>query len=262
MSAEIIIVLALLAVAVIALTQRGKGEGEDAPAIHTARLPDLDHPDEALQMQIGDLAIPYCLDVQRATKGPFALEGEFWQRYSDVVDLAGLGEGAHETVNLGHDESLRSARAGLLPLGAHAPTLGQGLARGYFEGHPDLPPEMAIQHIAVIECFDKTEGLPVLLPASARVLPRHGLAVRNVIRHVAGDAVRVRFVFHDANTLELLADSGWHDVPHSQTLAGPDVARALFPALGVVRASQCHITYSRAPLEPVTPHLPQTRKQA
>lgn len=262
MSPEIIIVLAILAVAVIALTQRGKGEGEDAPASHTARLPDVAQPGEALQMQIGDLSIPYCLDVQRATNGPFTLEGEFWQRYTDQIDLAGLGEGAHETVNLGHDESLRSARAGLLPIGAHAPTLGQGLARGYFEGHPDLPPEMAIQHIAVIECFDKTEGLPVLLPASARVLPRHGLAVRNVIRHVAGDAVRVRFVFHDANTLELLADSGWHDVPHSQTLAGPDVARALFPALGVVRARQCRIAYSRTPLEPVTPHLPNMREQA
>ena len=260
-SAEIAILAFLSACALMAALSRHKTPKAPLTS-HTARLPDLAHPGEALQMQIGDLSIPYCLDVQRATNGPFALNGEFWQRYTDVVDLAGLGAGAHETVNLGHDESLRSAREGLLPIGAHAPTLGQGLARGYFEGHPDLPPEMAIQHIAVIECFDKTEGLPVLLPASARVLPRHGLAVRNVIRHVKGDAVRVRFVFHDANTLELLADSGWHDVPHSQTLAGPDVARALFPALGVVRASQCHITYSRAPLEPVTPHLPSMREQA
>lgn len=93
----------------------------------------------------------------------------------------------------------------------------------------------------------------------ARVLPRHGLAVRNVIRHVAGDAVRVRFVFHDAHSHALLADSGWHDVRSSQTLAGPDVARALFPALGVVRASQCHITYSRARLEPVVTRLPSTQ---
>ena len=256
MSAEIIIVLALLAVAVVVITQSGKGEGEDAPAIHTARLPDVAQPGELLQMPVGDIAIPYCLDVQRATCGPFELRGEFWQRYTDQIELGGLGVGAHETVNLGHDESLRSARAGLLPIGAHAPTLGQGLARGYFEGHPDLPLDLQVQHIAVIECFDKTEGLPVLLPASARVLPTSGLAVRNVIRHVAGDAVRVRFVFHDAHSHALLADSGWHDVPHSQTLAGPDVARALFPALGVVRASQCHITYSRAPLEPVVARLP------
>lgn len=262
MSAEIIIMLALLAVAVIVITQRGKDEGEDAPAIHTARLPDVAQPGELLHMPVGDIAIPYCLDVQRATCGPFELRGEFWQRYTDVVDLAGLGVGAHETVNLGHDESLRSAREGLLPIGAHAPTLGQGLARGYFEGHPDLPLDLQVQHIAVIECFDKTEGLPVLLPASARVLPRHGLAVRNVIRHVKDDAVRVRFVFHDAHSHALLADSGWHDVPHSQPLTGPDVARALFPALGHVRASQCHITYSRAPLEPVTPHTPQTSEQA
>lgn len=52
---------------------------------------------------------------------------------------------------------------------------------------------------------------------------------------------------------ELLCDSGWVELPHSQPLTGTDVARALWPARGRVTAKGCEVTWSERELLPVVP---------
>lgn len=252
MRPEYLILIAVAALALALLTRRGKPK----PRTVTTCLPDIDQPDEVLTMHLpfGDGTVPvdFCLDVQRATHGGLPLGSEFWQRYTDTVDLAGLIDNAHEAVNLGHDESLRSHRGNLLPAGPAAPTLGQGIARGYFPGHPDLPEELHDKHIVVLECFDKTEGIPVLYPDTARELPTEGVFLRNVLRHVSGDTVRCRYTYHYPDGV-LLCDSGWVVLQHSQPLAGTDVGRFLWPAKGVARATDCEVTWSERELLPLVP---------
>ena len=250
-----ILIAAVVLIAIIALA-KGSKKDKKARSIST-QLPDLSQPSDVLTMRLplgngNVLDVPCCLDVQRATNGGLPLGGEFWQRYTDTVDLSGIGADAHETVNLGHDEALRSHRQNLLPAGPGAPTCGHGIARGYFPGHPDLPEPTRSKHIVVMECFDKTPGIPVLYPDTARELPTDGWAVRNVLRHVAGDSVRLRYTFHRPDG-ELLCDSGWVELPHSQPLTGTDVARALFPAHGTVTATGCSVAWSNTELAPLVP---------
>ena len=253
MTTTALIALAVI-VAIVLLTRKDRA---DKPRSHTTALPGIDHPSDVLTMRLrlpdgGVLPVDYCLDVQRATNGGLPLGGEFWQRYTDTVDLSGIGTEAHETVNLGHDESLRSHRQGLLPAGPAAPTCGHGIARGHFLGHGDLPTSLHDKHIVVMEVFDKTAGIPVLYPDTARELPTDGWAVRNVLRHVAGDSVRLRYTFHRPDG-ELLCDSGWVELPHSQPLTGTDIARALWPASGRVKAVGCEVTWSERELLPLVP---------
>ena len=255
MRPEYFLIAAVIALAIIALAKGGKKD-EKARSFST-QLPDISQPSDVLTMRFtlpdGNVwPIDYCLDVQRATSGGFEQSGEFWQRYTDTVELAGIGADAHETVNLGHDESLRSHRGNLLPAGPGAPTLGHGIARGYFPGHPDLPEGMRSKHIVVMEVFDKTDGLSTLYPDTARELPADGLAVRNVLRHVAGDNVRLRYTYHRTNGAPI-CDSGWVALPHSQPLTGTDVARALFPAHGTVKATGCSVAWSDTELAPLVP---------
>ena len=255
MNPEYILIAVVVVIAIIALAKSGKKD-KKARSI-TTTLPGIDHPSDVLTMRLplgngNVLDVPYCLDVQRATNGGLPLGGEFWQRYTDTVDLSGIGTEAHETVNLGHDESLRSHRQGLLPAGPAAPTLGHGIARGHFLGHGDLPTSLHDKHIVVMECFDKTDGIPVLYPDTARELPADGLAVRNVLRHVAGDSVRLRYTYHRPDGA-LLCDSGWVALPHSQPLTGTDIARALWPASGRVKAVGCEVTWSATDLAPLVP---------
>lgn len=254
MKPEYIIIAAIIVAAIVLLTRKDKA---GKPRSIATTLPGIDHPSDVLAMRL-PLAdgsvwnVPYCLDVQRATHGGLPLGGEFWQRYTDTVDLAGIGADAHETVNLGHDESLRSHRGNLLPAGPGAPTCGHGIARGYFPGHPDLPEHLRGRHIVVMEVFDKTDGLKTLYPNTARELPTEGWAVRNVLRHVAGDSVRLRYTYHRPDG-ELLCDSGWVALPHSQPLTGADIARALWPASGRVKAVGCEVTWSELELLPLVP---------
>ena len=255
MRPEYFILAGIVLIAIIALAT---GSKKDKKARSIAmQLPGLNQPSDVLTMRLplgngNVLDVPYCLDVQRATNGGLPLGGEFWQRYTDTVDLAGIGADAHETVNLGHDESLRSHRQNLLPVGPAAPTCGHGIARGYFPGHPDLPEELHSKHIVVMEVFDKTDGIPVLYPDTARELPTDGLAVRNVLRHVRDDNVRLRYTYHRPDG-EMLCDSGWVALPHSQPLTGTDVARALWPAQGTVRATGCSVAWSDTELAPLVP---------
>lgn len=251
MKPEYILIATVVLVAIILLTRK------DKPRSITTTLPGIDHPSDVLTMRLplgngSVLDVPYCLDVQRATNGGLPLGGEFWQRYTDTVDLAGVGADAHETVNLGHDESLRSHRDDKLPAGPGAPTCGHGIARGYFPGHPDLPEYLRSKHIVVMEVFDKTDGLKTLYPDTARELPTDGWAVRNVLRHVQGDSVRLRYTYHRPDG-ELLCDSGWVALPHSQPLTGTDIARALWPASGRVTAVGCEVTWSERELLPLVP---------
>ena len=258
MPAQFPIIFGIAAIVLIAIIALAKGSKKDKKARSIAtQLPDLDQPSDVLTMRLklpdGSVwPIDYCLDVQRATSGGFERSGEFWQRYTDTVDLAGIGADAHETVNLGHDEALRSHRDNKLPAGPGAPTLGHGIARGYFPGHPDLPEGMHSKHIVVMECFDKTPGIPVLYPDTARELPTDGWAVRNVLRHVRDDSVRLRYTYHRPDGA-LLCDSGWVALPHSQPLTGADVARALFPAHGTVKATGCSVAWSDTELAPLVP---------
>ena len=253
MTTTALIALAVI-VAIVLLTRKDRA---DKPRSHTTALPGIDHPSDVLTMRLplgngNVLDVPYCLDVQRATNGDLPLGGEFWQRYTDTVDLLGIGSDAHETVNLGHDESLRSHRGNLLPAGPGAPTCGHGIARGYFPGHGDLPEPLRTRHIVVMEVFDKTDGLKTLYPDTARELPTEGWAVRNVLRHVAGGRVRLRYTYHRPGG-ELLCDSGWVALPHSQPLTGADVARALWPASGRVKAVGCEVTWGERELLPLVP---------
>lgn len=255
MNPEYILIAIVVVIAIIALAKSGKKD-KKARSISTS-LPDLNQPSDVLTMRLplgngSVLDVPYCLDVQRATNGGLPLGGEFWQRYTDTVDLSGIGADAHETVNLGHDEALRSHRNNKLPAGPGAPTMGHGIARGYFPGHPDLPEHLHDKHIVVLECFDKTPGVPVLYPDTARELPTDGWAVRNVLRHVAGDRVRLRYTYHRPDG-DLLCDSGWVELPHSQPLTGADIARALWPASGRVKAVGCEVTWSATELAPLVP---------
>lgn len=255
MRPEYFILAAVVLIAIIALA-RGSKKDKKARSIATS-LPDLDQPSDVLTMRLklpdGNVwPIDYCLDVQRATSGGFEKAGEFGQRYTDTVDLSGIGADAHETVNLGHDEALRSHRDNKLPAGPGAPTCGHGIARGYFPGHPDLPEELHSKHIVVMECFDKTDGIPVLYPATARELPADGLAVRNVLRWVKDGGVRVRYTYHRPNGASI-CDSGWVALPHSQPLTGADVARALFPAHGTVKLTGCSVAWSDTELAPLVP---------
>lgn len=254
MNPEYIIIAAIIVAAIVLLTRKDKA---DKPRSITTALPGIGHPSDVLTMRLplgnGSVwNVPYCLDVQRATNGGLPLGGEFWQRYTDTVDLAGVGADAHETVNLGHDESLRSHRDDKLPAGPGAPTCGHGIARGYFPGHPDLPEHLRSKHIVVMEVFDKTDGLKTLYPDTARELPTDGWAVRNVLRHVAGDRVRLRYTYHRPDGA-LLCDSGWVALPHSQPLTGTDIARALWPASGRVKAVGCEVTWSERELAPLVP---------
>ena len=255
MNPEYFLIAVVVLIAIIALAKSGKKD-KKARSIATT-LPGIDHPSDVLTMRLplgnGSVwSVPYCLDVQRATNGGLPLGGEFWQRYTDTVDLAGIGSDAHETVNLGHNESLRSHRGNLLPAGPGAPTCGHGIARGYFPGHGDLPEPLRSKHIAVMEVFDKTDGLKTLYPDTARELPTDGWAVRNVLRHVQGDSVRLRYTYHRPDG-ELLCDSGWVALPHSQPLTGTDIARALWPASGRVTAVGCEVTWSATELAPLVP---------
>lgn len=249
----------LLAITALVRAQRNlKAE----PRSVTTLLPDLKLPDdEPLTMLIesdgAEYPIPYHMDLQRHTHDGFALPGEFWQRYTDLVLMDGIGQ-THETVNLGHDETLRSQRDHLLPAGPEAPTMGQGIARGVFTGHEELPANLQHAHICVIECFDKG-GLRVLYPASAREVPTEGWYVRNVLRHVKDDEVSVRFTYHKQDGT-LVADSAWHKVAHSQHLHGTDIARSLWPAWGQVEASNCQVTWSEAELLPLLGRV--TRRDA
>ena len=259
MRPEYFILAAVVLIAIIALA-RGSKKDKKARSIATS-LPDLDQPSDVLTMRLklpdGNVwPIDYCLDVQRATSGGFEQSGEFWQRYTDTVDLSGIGSDAHETVNLGHDESLRSHRQNLLPAGPGAPTCGHGIARGYFPGHPDLPEGLRSKHIVVMEVFDKVDAagspLRTLYADTARELPADGLAVRNVLRWVKDGGVRVRYTYHRPNGAPI-CDSGWVALPHSQPLTGTDVARALFPAHGTVKATGCSVAWSDTELAPLVP---------
>ena len=111
---------------------------------------------------------------------------------------------------------------------------------------------MHSKHIVVMECFDKTPGIPVLYPDTARELPTDGWAVRNVLRHVRDDSVRLRYTYHRPDGA-LLCDSGWVALPHSQPLTGADVARALFPAHGAVKLTGCSVAWSDTELAPLVP---------
>ena len=44
-----------------------------------------------------------------------------------------------------------------------------------------------------------------------------------------------------------------HILPHSQPLTGTDVARALFPAHGTVKATGCSVAWSDTELAPLVP---------
>ncbi len=258
MPAQFPIIFGLAAVVLIAIIVLTKGSKKDKKALSVStQLPDLSQPSDVLTMRLklpdGNVwPIDYCLDVQRETSGGFEQSGEFWQRYTDTVDLSGIGADAHETVNLGHDEALRSHRQNLLPAGPGAPTCGHGIARGYFPGHPDLPEHLRSKHIVVMEVFDKTDGLSTLYPDTARELPADGLAVRNVLRWVKDGGVRVRYTYHRPNGAPI-CDSGWVALPHSQPLTGADVARALFPAHGTVKATGCSVAWSDTELAPLVP---------
>ena len=259
MRPEYILIAAIILIAIVALSRKDKKD--KAPRNVTTPLPDIAQPSDVLNMRLplgnGSIwPVDYCLDVQRATSGGFEQSCEFWQRYTDTIDLSGIGADAHETVNLGHDESLRSHRNNLLPAGPGAPTLGHGIARGYFPGHPDLPEELHSKHIVVMEVFDKVDAagspLRTLYPDTARELPTDGLAVRNVLRWVKDGGVRVRYTYHRPDG-ELLCDSGWVALPHSQPLTGTDIARALWPASGRVKAVGCEVTWSGTELAPLVP---------
>ena len=50
-----------------------------------------------------------------------------------------------------------------------------------------------------------------------------------------------------------ICDSGWVALPHSQLLTGTDVARALFPAHGTVKATGCSVAWSDTELAPLVP---------
>ena len=257
MTTTALIALAVI-VAIVLLTRKDKA---GKPRSIATALPGIDHPSDVLTMRLplgngNVLDVPYCLDVQRATNGGLPLGGEFWQRYTDTVDLAGIGADAHETVNLGHNESLRSHRDDKLPAGPGAPTCGHGIARGHFPGHPDLPEGMRSKHIVVMEVFDKVDaaGTPMrtLYADTARELPADGLAVRNVLRWVKDGGVRLRYTYHRPNGAPI-CDSGWVALPHSQPLTGTDIARALWPASGRVKAVGCEVTWSERELLPLVP---------
>lgn len=259
MKPEYLILAAVVLIAIIALAKSGKKD-KKARSISTS-LPDLNQPSDVLTMRLplgngSVLDVPYCLDVQRATSGGFERSGEFWQRYTDTVDLSGIGADAHETVNLGHDEALRSHRDNKLPAGPGAPTMGHGIARGYFPGHPDLPEHLRSKHIVVMEVFDKVDAagspLRTLYADTARELPADGLAVRNVLRWVKDGGVKVRYTYHRPNGTPI-CDSGWVALPHSQPLTGTDVARALWPAQGTVTATGCSVAWSNTKLAPLVP---------
>ena len=119
MKPDYFLIAAVVLIAIIAIASSKK----DKKALSIATLlPDLSQPSDVLTMRLklpdGNVwPIDYCLDVQRATSGGFEQSGEFWQRYTDTVELSGIGADAHETVNLGHDEALRSHRQNLLPAG-------------------------------------------------------------------------------------------------------------------------------------------------
>ena len=76
--------------------------------------------------------------------------------------------------------------------------------------------------------------------------------MRNVLRHVRDDNVRLRYTYHRPDGAPI-CDSGWVALPHSQPLTGADVARALFPAHGTVKATGCSVAWSDTELAPLVP---------
>ena len=252
MKPEYFLIAAVVLVVIIAIA-RGSKKDKKARSL-TTQLPNLHQPSEPPLVMWG--RYPYHLDLQKGTRPGFDLPVEYWQRYTDTVDLSGIGADAHETVNLGHDEALRSHRDNKLPAGPGAPTCGHGIARGYFPGHPDLPEGMRSKHIVVMEVFDKVDAagspLRTLYADTARELPADGLAVRNVLRWVKDGGVKVRYTYHRPNGAPI-CDSGWVALPHSQPLTGADVARALFPAHGTVKATGCSVAWSDTELAPLVP---------
>ena len=97
MKPEYFLIAAVVLIAIIALA-RGSKKDKKARSVST-QLPDLSQPSDVLTMRLklpdGNVwPIDYCLDVQRATSGGFEKAAEFWQRYTDTVELAGIGADA------------------------------------------------------------------------------------------------------------------------------------------------------------------------
>ena len=65
-------------------------------------------------------------------------------------------------------------------------------------------------------------------------------------------SVRLRYTYRRPDGA-LLCDSGWVALPHSQPLTGTDIARALWPASGRVKAVGCEVTWSELELLPLVP---------
>ena len=95
MPAQFPIIFGIAAIVLIAIIALAKSSKKDKKARSIATLlPDLNQPSDVLTMRLklpdGTVwPIDYCLDVQRATSGGFEQSGEFWQRYTDTVDLSG-----------------------------------------------------------------------------------------------------------------------------------------------------------------------------
>ena len=93
MPAQFPIIFGIAAIVLIAIIAIARGKKDKKARSIATSLPDLDQPSDVLTMRLklpdGNVwPIDYCLDVQRATSGGFGQSGEFWQRYTDTVDLS------------------------------------------------------------------------------------------------------------------------------------------------------------------------------
>lgn len=255
MSAAIPIGLALAAAAMLLLRRKHK-----APAGNTVTttIAPLAMPDggEVQRMRIEGATIPYLFrHATDTSQGLAQRTSRNWLRISGWIDFGQLPTtGSHVTLNLRNNVGLRNAD--LLPNGPSAPTLGHGVIFGVMgPGQPDFAADFSPRFCAVIEQFDKAQGMRILLPETAS--PALGQRVWcSVVSQRDGERMLLRYVVQCG---AVGFDSGWVEIAHAAALDGDDFTRAMFPLTQVdVRYDPMECTWSDKPLEPVLPTLKES----
>lgn len=242
------LVLAVLAVVVVAglMSRRGKRSPEKPSAATT--LPALELPgNEPLRDMVG---IAYLLHHDTGTSNGLSKTARNWLRYSGWIDLGRLAEtSSHISINLRNRTDLRDHDR--LPNGPFAPTLGHGIIIGVMgAGQPNYGEDAPQVFSAVVEQFDKTEGLRTLLPETqSPALPRRVWV--SVVSARDGERMTLRYIVVGEG---VQFDSGDVVTEHSQPLDGDDCTRALFPFVDCnVRHEPAEVLWSGEPLVPLAP---------
>ncbi len=231
-----VIIAVILALAVIAIVASARQPG---PSTDVLTLPAGGE-----RLSMAPWGIPYVLHHQRGTSGGLASRKRNTLIVSGVLDFGALRDtGAHCTLNLRNNVALRN---NAVTGGPGVVTMGHGVIFGTMdEGQPDFPQGWGPRFCAVIEQFDKGEGLRVLLPESASPALPDRISYR-IESARDGDVMRLRYRL-SGEGVEF--DSGWHVTQHSMPLDGDDLTRALFPTADVqVQYIDTRVSWSTPPV--------------